>query len=108
MDRYQVVEYHRLSVAGRCMSMDTHTIRIPLRLIEKRYGSRSEMDSAGDDVLEVVNLVSDYDSQYRVTFDVDFSHDNPWYHAMTCTIERITPDAYRRLCDLLEQKGLLG
>lgn len=93
--------------------MQSQTIRLPLRLIEKQYGSRSEIDVAADDVIECVNQVSEYPSQFRVDIGTDVSHENPWYHAMTCTIsttctiERTSPETWIELRQLLVKKGLL-
>lgn len=87
--------------------MEAPAISLPLRLIEKRYGSRSETDNAADEVIECVNAISDFPSQFSVNFRMDVSHDNPWYHTMTCKVEGMTSDRFAQLEQLLREKALI-
>ena len=79
-------------------------VRIPLRLVESAYGN-DNYDNAGDDVAYCLCLASDF--QYQMNFEFDFSHANPWYHAMVYTIHGITESHYNRFMELLADHKLV-
>ena len=78
--------------------------RIPHRIINQLYGTNS--DTAGDDIIESLQLVSEYPNQHRYRFDSDLSHPNPWYHEMIFEIDGISTTAYERFLERLTSLGL--
>lgn len=57
--------------------------KIPIRCIDKLYG-KSNLDNAVDDILAFAAEREAYPSQFSLSFEVDNSHANPWYHSLTC------------------------
>lgn len=88
------------------------SIRIPLRVIDRVYGS-DNADVAGDDIVNALREVSDYPGQFRYRYEEDASHPNPWYHALVFTIETpaweppISDATYSRFLGLLAGLGLV-
>lgn len=81
------------------------TTRIPRRIINRLYETNA--DNAGDDIIESLQLVSDYPNQLRYRFDSDTSHPNPWYHEMIFEVDGISTTAYERFLERLTALGLI-
>lgn len=83
-----------------------HKLRLPLRLIEARYGA-GNFDDAGDAVCDWAASVSGREGVHKVEFDFDTTHPNPWFHVMTCAVTGISDDGIARLVRRLDEEGLM-
>lgn len=79
--------------------------RLPVRLIEARFGA-GNFDDAGDAVAAWLRDWSGGEDRYRIGYEFDSGHDNPWFHALALSIEGLPAPLCERLRRRLAQEGL--
>lgn len=82
------------------------TIRLPLRLLDRRYGAGTH-DVAGDDIAYWATTFAGQRPIQRMSFDYETTHTNPWYHELVVAIDSIDDDVNDALVNRLIMEGLL-
>ena len=80
-------------------------IQIPLSSIDDVYG-KDNFDNAGDDIIEILNSISDYKNQFKISFDFSAEHSNPFYHSLDVKITNITNEQFIKVVKLIEKLKL--
>ncbi len=80
-------------------------IVIPFRIIDKVYGA-DNYDNAGDEIDYCITQIEEYPGQYVSKFELDTSHDNPWYHSMEIKVRDIPSIKFNALVKLIKELKL--
>lgn len=69
--------------------INQETFIYPLSKIEDSYG-KDNIDDFGDEFIYQLNLVSDYEEQFKAKFQFSITHDNPFYHNLIVKVPGVT------------------
>ena len=84
-----------------------HTFRLPIRLVEARFGL-DNFDDCGDAVVaELVGLLDLVPGQLRLDWDFDDAHPNPWFHTLNFSVKLQRSELAPQVVAMLHRLALL-